>query len=120
VLSRSAKIYKDIRELLKAKEALRASDFYEKIEQAMLLSEDKGAEVNAAQHVWGYVNDKCSDSEKNRYTFLLKNFISGKGSASALKKHLLKLAQKQGEEYLLDSLYFYVNQTRGQVPCLKQ
>lgn len=108
VLSRSARVYNEIRQMLKVKDALVAKEFYEKIEHAYLLPEDKGAEINAAQHVWGYISKDCSSTEKKRYEKLLEALKSGTGTAKILKNHLLKCAQKQEMEYLKNSLYFYI------------
>ncbi len=56
VLSRSARAYQSIRELLKDKSAEAAMEFYQLVETALSLPQDTGAEVNAAQHVWGYIS----------------------------------------------------------------
>jgi UV DNA damage endonuclease len=108
VLSRSARIYNDIRELLKDKNEHVAKEFYKKIEQAYLAPQDNEAEINAAEHVWGYVNKNCSKAEKNRYEKLLFEFENNTTNIKSLKNHLLKCAQKQEIEYLKNSLYFYI------------
>lgn len=108
VLSRSQKIYNDIRELLKNKNAALAIEFYSLVDKAIELKENKGAEINALQHVWGYVNKKCSEAEKRRYEKLFKDFEEGKGKIDSLKKHVLKCAKVQEVKYLIESLYFYI------------
>ncbi|URZ07511.1 UV DNA damage repair endonuclease UvsE [Clostridium felsineum] len=107
-LSRSQKLYNSIRELLKDKTSAPVKEFYSLIEKAIVLKEDKGAEINAIEHVWGYVNKNCSDAEKRRYQKLFKEFYEGTGKISTLKKHILKCAIEQNKEYLIDSLYFYI------------
>ena len=67
VLSRCANIYGEIRQLLKEKEVPLAKEFYTKIEAAMDLPENKGAEINGADHVWGYFSKDCTEAEKNKY-----------------------------------------------------
>lgn len=109
VLSKSARLYNDIRQLLKEKEQHVAVKFYEFIEKAHLLPEDKGAEVNAAQHVWGYISKDASQTEKNRYNKLIEAYINETGSIQLVKNHLIKCAHKRNLEYLLNSLYFYIN-----------
>lgn len=108
VLSRSARLYNEIRQLLKEKDAPSARGFYGIIEKALVLPVDTGAEVNAAEHVWGYVNKDCSEAEKKRYENLLQEVKNSTASARAIKNHLLKLAEKQGIDYLKNSLYFYI------------
>ncbi|WHH57676.1 UV DNA damage repair endonuclease UvsE [Petroclostridium sp. X23] len=107
VLSRSAKLYNEMRELLKEKQAPKAEVFYQKIEQAILLPEDQGAEVNAAQHVWGYVKKECSSIEKRRFEKLLEDYMEGTVKSQLLKNHLFRCAQKQGIEYLINSLLYW-------------
>jgi UV DNA damage endonuclease len=67
-----------------------------------------GAEINAVQHIWGYVSKDCSEAEKKRYVKLLEAFKSSTGTAQVLKNHLLKCARKRDIEYLKNSLYFYI------------
>lgn len=108
VLSRSAKNYQAIRELLKAKTEPVAREFYGLVESAMYLPEDIGAQVNAAEHVWGYFSSDCTKAERNRYEKLLQNYRSGESSIVTVKKHLLTCAKKRDQEYLLNSYYFYL------------
>lgn len=108
VLSRSANIYKDIRNLLKDKKACVSFEFYRKVEEAFLISEDKGAQINAAQHVWGYISKDASKAEKTRYEKLLLDYTDNRGSLNSLKSHLHKCAVERNIEYLKKSLYFYL------------
>ncbi|MBH1941853.1 UV DNA damage repair endonuclease UvsE [Mobilitalea sibirica] len=108
VLSRSAKLYNEIRTLLKEKEEYVAKEFYEKVEQAILMNEDRGAQINAAQHVWGYISKDSTAAEKNRYEKLLNAYQREHGEIKTLKKHLLKCANVRGIDYLINSIYFYL------------
>lgn len=108
VLSRSASIYNEIRELLKDKSTSNALPFYEWIEKAFHAEENIGAQVNAVQHIWGYVNDKAAKAEITRYNKLLNDYKNGKMQITAVKNHLLKCAKKQNCEYLIQSYYFYI------------
>ncbi len=108
VLSKDAKAYQAIRELLKEKEAGVAKEFYEMIENTIRLPEYTGAEINAAQSIWGYLNQNCAAADKRRYEKLLADYIKGSGSIHTLKKHLLKCSVMQGQDYLIQSLYFYL------------
>lgn len=108
VLSKSAIIYNEIRELLKNKNSTVAKEFYTKIEAAQKIIEDPKGEINAAEHIWGYLNKRASDKEKNRFNKLIEEYRNGSGKADIIKKHLLKLATIQNEKYLINSLYFYI------------
>lgn len=108
VLSRSARIYTEIRQLLKDKNAPVAKEFYTLIETAMLLKEDMGAEVNAAEHVWGYISKDSTATEKNRHQKLLNGYINKENSVALVKKHLFACATKRNLKYFVDSYYFYI------------
>ena len=107
-LSRSAGIYQDIRELLKDKDAKCVKEFYDFLEQAYVLPEDRDAEVKAAEHVWRYLSNDCSRTERNRYHKLMEAYQNGTGEIRAVKNHLLKVAGNRTMDYLLQSLYFYM------------
>lgn len=106
VLSRSANLYGEVRELMQQKESRKSFEFYDIIEQALLLDENVGAEINAAQHIWGYFNKDCSLVEKMRFDKLLTSYQKGESSLNSVKNHLFRSAMKRGNEYLLNSLYF--------------
>ena len=108
VLSRSSDIYHEIRDLLKDKANPDVIRFYTFIESALSLKENIGAEINAAQHVWGYVNKKASASEKKRFELLIDRYQNGEISAKTIKAFLFKLAKVQSVDYLVKSLYFYI------------
>lgn len=108
VLSSSASLYNDIRNMLKNKENVDVIGFYGIIDTAMLLENNVGAQINAAQHIWGYLNTECSTAEKNRFERLLKEYKEGIANVSSIKNHLLKCAIKQDVQYLKNSYYFYL------------
>ena len=109
VQSKDDKAYQSIRELLKEKEARVSKDFYEIIEKVIRLPENIDAEINVAQHVWGHLNKDCTASDKKRYEKLLEGYRRGTSTLQTLKKHLLKCSILQGQDYLIQSLYFYLN-----------
>jgi len=108
VLSRSTRLSDDIKQLLEDKEAKVAKGFYDIIEQAFILPEDKDAEINVAQQVWGYLVQDCGKAEKKRYERLLAAYENGTGLILPVKNHLLKCARAREEEFLINSLYFYL------------
>lgn len=108
VLSRSSTLYSQIRNLLKDKNNPDPLAFYQLIEKALMLPEDPGAQINAIQHIWGYVNKKASARDKKRYLSLVDGYRSGKTSVQTLKRFLFRLSGEQSVEYLVNSLYFYI------------
>ncbi|KNY26844.1 UV DNA damage repair endonuclease UvsE [Pseudobacteroides cellulosolvens] len=108
VLSRSAKVYQEVRELLKDKKVMNIIEFYRKIELALHMPEDKGAEINAAQHVWGYLGKNCKEAEKRRFNRLIKDYTENGKGLKSIKSHLLKCAEAQNVEYLKNSYYFFI------------
>lgn len=108
VLSKSAAIYNDIRELLKLKKRADAIEFYGLVDRARSFPENVGAGVNAAQHVWGYFKTSASDAEKCRFERLLERCRAGRQGFPGLKKFLFQLARKYDSPYLLHSYYFYL------------
>lgn len=108
VLSKSPIVYNEIRELLKDKNRSVAKDFYRKIESIQKIKEDSKAEVNSAEHIWGYLNKSSTNRDNNRYFKLLNEYKNGKVKVELIKKHLLKLAIIQNDQYLINSLYFYI------------
>lgn len=118
VLSKSASLYNGIREVLKEKEkhngnrnhhinetALR---FYEIVEKSLLLEEDKGAQINAAQHIWGYMKKTCTAKEKLHFQKLLKDYENGSKTIKPIKTFLFNESVNQSIQYLLESYYFYI------------
>lgn len=108
ILSRSASIYNKIRSVLKDKSHPDASLFYGLIDEALYLPEDKSAEVNAAQHVWGYVSKAASGKEAERFFSLLSKYQNGEKPLGTIKSFLYRAAKRQNSTYLLESLYFYL------------
>ena len=108
VLSKDARAYQSIRELLKDKDAPVAKEFHRIVENSLLLPENPGAQVNAAQHVWGYFSKDSTLSEKKRYETLMEDYTQGKISINLVKNHLLKCATARQQDYLIHSLYFYL------------
>lgn len=106
VLEKSQNAYLEIRNLLKDKEHFSVLGFYKLIDDALLLKEDKGSQINAFEHVWGYFKKQASDKEKNIYKQLLADYKKGTIDRQKVKNYLKKLAIKYHESYLLNSYYF--------------
>ena len=108
VLERSPERYQAIRDLLKDKEQYPVEAFYQLVEEALVLPVETGNGVNAAQHVWGYFRDKTSERDKKEFAKRLERYQDGSGTLDSLKQLLLRLAEREEEPYLLESLYFYL------------
>lgn len=108
VMERAPDRYHAIRELLKDKTSYPALEMYRSIEESMATPIGANNAVDAAQHVWGYVKDKATEPEKKRFRDTLNAFMSGNAELRSVKNTLHTLAQKYGEDYLLNAYYFYI------------
>lgn len=102
VLSKSQKLYLEIRDLLKNKLNLKIIEFYKIIEKAYDLPYNESNFINSIDHIWGYFKDICTETEKKKYLRLKED------KKSIIKNFLLKLADKYNIEYLLNSYFFYI------------
>ena len=106
VLEKSPSHYQQFRNYLKADNP-DALGFYKLLEQALAQPLTPGNALNAAQHVWGYLDELATPAEKKK---VLEKFQILKTSLlplPSLKKQFYTLAQQQKQTYLLQSLYFY-------------
>lgn len=108
VLSHSAAIHREVSALLQDKSKAHLLEFYDLIQRALALPEDRGAQINAAEHVWGHERDAAQPAETKRYQRLLEEYRRS-GTLAPLKRHLLRMASQQGVHRLLWSLYFYID-----------
>ena len=110
VLARSERDYDATRQLLKDKapENLKGFvlAFYRTVEQALARPEDPGAEVNAAQHVWGYFKKTATPADRKRFETLLARYRSGDAASTRIRSLLGRLADREGERYLQEGYYF--------------
>ena len=109
ILSKDVRAYQEMIELLKAKSANVAKEFYTLVEKAALMPEEVGAQVNAAQHIWGYYKNDCTAAQKRRYEKLMESYTQGNSSIGPLKNYLLKEAIARELDHLTHSLYFIYN-----------
>jgi UV DNA damage endonuclease len=114
VLEHDAAAYNGLRQLLKDKDAIwrNADDvvekFYRYVDGARELPENKGAAVNALQHVWGYVRNDATDAELKHWRSLMDGYKADAVSLASVRNHLEKCAIRQSRNYLTDSLYFSI------------
>lgn len=108
VMERLPQNYYAIRKLLQDKTSYPALEMYGLIEESLEIPIAAKNATNAAQHVWGYVKDKVSESEKTRFQNTLEKFTKDKTEIKPVKNMLFRLAQKYREDYLLNAYYFYI------------
>ncbi len=105
VLERSPTCYNAIRSFLKADKPP-ALEFYDMVEAALATEITVGHAVNAAEHVWGYFKNEATEAERRRYEKALAAVRNSTNALPGLKKSLGRLAEKYGQDYLVNSMYF--------------
>lgn len=108
VLEHSPERYTQIRELLKDKTHYPVKPFYRLIEEALEEEVEIGHAVNAAQHVFGHLKKQATEKETKTFEKNLQKYKEGTAKRQTIKNHLVKLAECYQENYLLQSLYFYL------------
>lgn len=106
VLAKSASIYQKIRNVLKNKQDTDYVLFIELLEKAESMLEDKGSEVNAAQHIWGYFRQQATYKEEANYQKILAQYQAGEVTVRQLRQFFKRLLKKYPNDYLQASLYF--------------
>lgn len=109
VLSHSAKHYQAIRTLLKDKSNYPVIHFYTLIEEALDINPDKNTELNGVDHVWGHLKKRVSEKEATKFQTMKEQWLEDKITIARLKNRLKKLAIKYKEQYLQQSLYFFID-----------
>ena len=102
VLSKSHKVYLEIREYLKEKEV----DFLflnEKIQRVRNIEESKKDFSNAILHVWGYFKNEATEIEKQGLCNLLQEYMKGKNIQKSVIEYINILLKKYPNEYLQKS-----------------
>ena len=102
VLSKSHKVYLDIREYLKAKE-VDIAYLQEKIQSAKDIEESKKDFHNAILHVWGYFKKEASEREKQGLFAILEEYREGKKNQESVIQYLNALLKKYPNKYLQES-----------------
>ena len=103
VLSKSQKIYLEIREYLKEKE-LDIVWLNKKIQETRDMEESKKDFRNAILHIWGYFKKKASTIEKEALFNILNEYIEGKNNQKDVIECINTLLKKYPNEYLEKSI----------------
>ena len=104
VLSKSHKVYLDIREYLKEKE-VDIAYLQGKIQSVKDIEESKKDFHNAILHVWGYFKKDASETEKQGLFALLEEYREGENSQDAVIQYLNALLKKYPNPYLEESTF---------------
>ena len=99
VLSKSQKIYLEIREYLKEKE-LDIVWLNEKIQETRDMKESKKDFSNAILHIWGYFKKEASTIEKQALFNILNEYMEGKKNQDGVIEYRNTLLKKYPNEYL--------------------
>lgn len=109
VLEHSPNHYKKIRSLLNDKTRYPAVEFYGLLDEALDTEVSAGNAVNSGEHVWGYFKDRADQKEKTKFATLVKGMENGTATPRTMKSFLHKLSKKYQNNYLDQSLYFYLS-----------
>ena len=102
VLSKSHKVYLEIREYLKESE-VELEVLVQKIKQVNELQESKKDFHNAILHVWGYFKNTAEKVEKDKLFRLLEEYRTGESDQSSIIHYIRTLLEKYPNNYLQQS-----------------
>ena len=102
VLSKSHKVYLEIREYLKEKE-VDILLIKEKIVNLRNVEESKKDFNNAILHVWGYFKKDATDAEKQGLFSILDKYMTEQSNQEAVIEYINALLKKYPNQYLKES-----------------
>lgn len=102
VLSKSHKVYLEIREYLKEKE-VDITYLNQKIEKVREMEVSKKDFSNAILHVWGYFKKEASEIEKIEFFNRLEEYMDGKSEQNYVIEYINALLNKYPNKYLQES-----------------
>ena len=102
VLSKSHKMYLEIRKYLKEKE-IDIVFISERIQKVRDIKESKKDFSNAILHVWGYFKKEASEIEKQGLFNILEEYMEGKNNQESVIEYINTLLKKYPNKYLQES-----------------
>ena len=102
VLSKSHKVYLEIRKYLKEKE-IDIVFINERIQKVRDIKESKKDFRNAILHIWGYFKEKASEIEKQRLFNILEEYMEGKNTQEYVIEYINTLLARYPNKYLQES-----------------
>ena len=102
VLSKSHKVYLEIREYLKEKE-VDILFINESIQKVKYMKESKKDFSNAILHLWGYFKKQATEMEKQGLFNILEEYMGGKNNQKSVIEYINTLLKKYPNKYLQES-----------------
>ena len=102
VLSKSHKVYLEIREYLKEKE-VDILFINESIQKVKYMKESKKDFSNAILHLWGYFKKKATKIEKQGLFNILEEYLEGERNQKSVIEYIKILLEKYPNKYLQES-----------------
>ena len=102
VLSKSHKVYLEIREYLKEKE-VDILFINERIQKVRCMKESKKDFDNAMLHLWGYFKKLASEMEKQELFHILDEYMAGTKNQKSVIEYMNALLKKYPNKYLQES-----------------
>ena len=102
VLSKSHKVYLEIRKYLKEKE-IDIVFINERIQKVRDIKESKKDFSNAILHVWGYFKKEASEVEKQGLFSILEEYMQGNKNQKSIIEYINTLLKKYPNKYLQES-----------------
>ena len=102
VLSKSHKVYLEIREYLKEKE-VDILFINESIQKVKYMKESKKDFSNDILHLWGYFKKQATEMEKQGLFNILEEYMGGKNNQRSLIEYIKILLKKYPNKYLQES-----------------
>ena len=109
VLSKSQKIYLEIREYLKG-DVVDFDYLTEKIDKVREMPESRKNSVNAFEHIWGYFKKFATVEEKDDFFDLLKKYSECKKEKRDIVNFIRVLLIKYPNDYLENSSFILEEQ----------
>lgn len=102
VLSKSHKVYLEIREYLKEKE-VDILFINERIQKVRCMKESKKDFANTILHLWGYFKKLASEIEKQELFHILEEYMAGTKNQKYVIEYMNALLKRYPNKYLQDS-----------------
>lgn len=102
VLSKSHKVYLEIREYLKEKE-VDILILNERIQKVRNIKESKKDFKNAIFHIWGYFKNQATEVEKQGLFSILEEYMRQNNNQESLIEYINNLLKKYPNKYLQES-----------------
>lgn len=104
LMRHSQRHYEEARKLFR--QDVSAVDFFELMDEGLLVETTQKSFTNAVQHMWGYFKEK---ENAQPFLSLLERYSKGLRSENAVLSYLYRMAVKHKSDYLLHSYSFWLD-----------